>query len=121
MLKPDYPQYEFLRQLSSDPANIVIGITLNKDDTEKKVAADKDLEGRTNIHLLRADLCSFESLKVSRSLRTTSNVQQMFIAYAHGQKSVEDTAAIAGGKLDYLIANAAYTCTLDFYCSVYDL
>ncbi|XXH01302.1 hypothetical protein Hte_007658 [Hypoxylon texense] len=75
--------FEFLRQLSADPAAIVIGLVRDKASTEKKVAAEI---GRSNIHILHGDLVDYESLK----------------------KAAEDTSKITGGKLDYLIANAAF-------------
>ncbi|KAK7999305.1 hypothetical protein PG990_011905 [Apiospora arundinis] len=85
--------YEFLRQISSDPDNIVIGTVRDKATTLKKVAEDADLKGRSNIHLLEVDLTSYEALK----------------------RAAEDTAKITGGTLDYLIANAAYVTKFDAY------
>jgi hypothetical protein len=57
-------QYEFVRQYSSDPENIVIGIVRNKTATEQKVSKDADLKTRTNIHILEADLTDYNALKV---------------------------------------------------------
>ncbi|KAI4860586.1 NAD(P)-binding protein [Hypoxylon rubiginosum] len=75
--------FEFLRQLSADPAAIVIGLVRDKAATEKKVAAEI---GRSNIHIFRGDLVDYESLK----------------------KAAEETSKITDGKLDYLIANGAF-------------
>ncbi|OTB02393.1 hypothetical protein M426DRAFT_13538 [Hypoxylon sp. CI-4A] len=75
--------FEFLRQLSENPEAIVIGLVRDKASAEKKVAAEI---GRSNIHILHGDVDSYESLK----------------------KAAEETAKITGGKLDYIIANAAY-------------
>ncbi|KAI2780145.1 NAD(P)-binding protein [Daldinia loculata] len=75
--------FEFLRQLSEDPAAVVIGLVRNKDATEKKVSSEI---GRSNIHILHGDLEDYKSLK----------------------KAAEDTAKITGGSLDYLIANGAF-------------
>ncbi|KAI1763520.1 NAD(P)-binding protein [Hypoxylon sp. FL1150] len=75
--------FEFLRQLSADPAAIVIGLVRDKAGSEKKVAAEI---GRSNIHLVTGDLINHESLK----------------------KAAEETSMITGGKLDYLIANGAH-------------
>ncbi|KAI1189557.1 hypothetical protein F5B17DRAFT_391007 [Nemania serpens] len=76
--------FEFLRQLSSDPKNTVIGLVRNKPATDKKVAEEiPNPAGK--IHILHGDLDDYESLK----------------------KAAEDTAAITGGSLDYLIASAA--------------
>ncbi|EXJ90068.1 hypothetical protein A1O3_03136 [Capronia epimyces CBS 606.96] len=73
--------FEFLRQLSSDPAKTVIGLVRNKPATDAKVAA----LNRTNIHILEGDLTDYESLK----------------------RAASATSKITGGSLDYLIANAA--------------
>ncbi|CAO2647874.1 Nn.00g087960.m01.CDS01 [Neocucurbitaria sp. VM-36] len=70
----------FLENISSDPANTVIGLVRNKAGTESKVAA----LNRSNIHLIQGDLNDYESLK----------------------SAVETTTKITGGGLDYLIANA---------------
>ncbi|KFX96191.1 hypothetical protein V490_03476 [Pseudogymnoascus sp. VKM F-3557] len=73
--------YEFIRQLSDNPANTVIGLVRNKEETEARVAAELQ---RSNIHIIHGDLTDYESLK----------------------KAAEDTAKITGGGLDYLIGNA---------------
>ncbi|KAL7619787.1 hypothetical protein AAE478_010330 [Parahypoxylon ruwenzoriense] len=75
--------YEFLRQLSSDPSSVVIGLARDKVATEKKVASEI---GRSNIHILHGDLTDYDSLK----------------------KAAEDTSKITGRSLDYLIANGAF-------------
>ncbi|KAK8075821.1 hypothetical protein PG997_010484 [Apiospora hydei] len=85
--------YEFLRQLSSDPNDIVIGTVRDKAATLKKVSEDADLKDRSNIHLLEVDLTNYEALK----------------------RAAEDAAKITGGSLDYLIANAAYVSEFDAY------
>ncbi|VUC37315.1 unnamed protein product [Clonostachys rosea] len=74
--------FEFLRQLSENPASIVIGLSRNKKATEEKVKAEI---GRSNIHILEADASDAAALK----------------------KAAEDTSKITGGKIDYVIANAA--------------
>ncbi|KAL9115146.1 MAG: hypothetical protein Q9227_000940 [Pyrenula ochraceoflavens] len=75
--------FEFLRQLSNDPANTVIGIVRDKEATEAKVAAELS---RSNVHILQGDLKDYDSLK----------------------NAVDDTAKFTGGRLDYVIANAAF-------------
>ncbi|KAF3060056.1 hypothetical protein GL218_04821 [Daldinia childiae] len=75
--------FEFLRQLSEDPAAIVIGLVRDKEGTEKKVSSQI---GRPNVHILHGDLDDYKSLK----------------------KAAEDTAKITGGAVDYLIANGAF-------------
>ncbi|KAK4244354.1 putative oxidoreductase [Corynascus novoguineensis] len=77
--------FEFLRQYSNDPKNVVIGIVRDKAATLDRVSQDSDLKNRQNIHILQADLVDYDSL----------------------QAAVVDVAAITGGSLDCLIANAA--------------
>ncbi|ORY60238.1 uncharacterized protein BCR38DRAFT_497893 [Pseudomassariella vexata] len=79
--------FEFLRQLSEDPANTVVGLVRDKATTEKK--ASVELHDRDNIHLLQGDITDYAFLK----------------------KAVDATAAITGGALDYVIANAAFIST----------
>ncbi|KAI1125560.1 hypothetical protein F5Y10DRAFT_227570 [Nemania abortiva] len=81
--------FEFLRQISQDPNNVVIGIVRDKASTIKKVS--EELNGRSNIHILQADITKYDEIK----------------------QVVQDTAAITGGALDYLVANAAYVSKWD--------
>ncbi|KIW01143.1 uncharacterized protein PV09_07429 [Verruconis gallopava] len=74
--------FEFLRQLSSNPDNVVIGMARDKAATEAKVSKEFP---RKNIHILQGDLSDYASLK----------------------QAADKTAEITGGSLDYLIANAA--------------
>lgn len=55
-------QFEFMRQLSSDSNNIVIGLVRDKAATVKAVA--EELDGRPNIHIIQADITDYEALKV---------------------------------------------------------
>ncbi|KAL7812785.1 hypothetical protein V8C26DRAFT_406580 [Trichoderma gracile] len=83
--------FEFLRQLSGDSNNIVIGLVRNKPATDQAVA--QELAGRSNVHILQADISDYEAIK----------------------HAVAETARITGGTLDYLIANAAYISKFDAY------
>ncbi|KAH8912978.1 putative carbonyl reductase [Coniochaeta sp. PMI_546] len=74
--------FEFLRQLSENPANSVFGLVRNKVAVEAKVAAQI---GRRNIYIIQADTTDPDALKAS------------------GQVVSEKT----DGTLDYIIANAA--------------
>ncbi|KAK6210528.1 hypothetical protein LQW54_006136 [Pestalotiopsis sp. IQ-011] len=77
--------FEFLRHLSSDAKNIVIGLVRQKTATEKKVSEElKDAAGK--IHIVTADLDDYDSIK----------------------QAAAETATITGGAIDYLVANAAY-------------
>lgn len=55
-------QWEFLRQISTDSNNIVIGLVRNKSATEKKVKTE--LPEHTNIHIVEADITDYAALKV---------------------------------------------------------
>ncbi|KAI0413438.1 NAD(P)-binding protein [Xylaria grammica] len=83
--------FEFLRQLSQDPTNLVIGIVRDKASTDNRVAVE--LSGRPNIHILQADITDFNAL----------------------QKAAIDAAKITDGSLDYLVANAGYVSHWDAY------
>ncbi|RAL13933.1 SDR family oxidoreductase [Aspergillus homomorphus CBS 101889] len=86
--------WEFVRQLSSDPKNTVIGLVRDKPATEKRVT--QELESRPNIHILQADITDYSAL----------------------QAAVEQTATITDGALDYLIANAGYVSKFDAYDAI---
>lgn len=86
-------QYEFLRQYSSNPENTVIGLVRNKPATDKKVSEDPDFKGRTNIHILQADVTDYDALK----------------------QAAADTVMITGGSLDYVVANAGLVLQFDAY------
>jgi hypothetical protein len=42
----------------------VIGLVRDKATTDKKIAEDADLKGRTNIHIFEADVKDYPALKV---------------------------------------------------------
>ncbi|CAJ2513871.1 Uu.00g019900.m01.CDS01 [Anthostomella pinea] len=80
--------FEFLKQISQEPKNLVVGLVRDKAATEKKVAAE--LGDRSNVHILHGDLDDYASLK----------------------QAAADTAAIVGERgIDYLVANAALVST----------
>jgi hypothetical protein len=54
-------QFEFIRQLSEDPANTIFGLVRNKEQADKKVAAEIN---RKNIHIIEADVTDYDALKV---------------------------------------------------------
>ncbi|KAF7559190.1 hypothetical protein G7046_g4957 [Stylonectria norvegica] len=76
--------FAFLRQLSENPANTIVGLVRDKASTDKKVASE--LSDRKNITILQADVNDYAALKAS----------------------VAETSKITGGSLDYIIANAAW-------------
>lgn len=55
-------QFEFLRQLSLNPANTVIGLVRNVESVEAKAKAELN---RANVHIVHGDLDSYEVLKAS--------------------------------------------------------
>ncbi|KAL4982163.1 hypothetical protein BDW68DRAFT_171298 [Aspergillus falconensis] len=86
--------WAFLSILSSDPSNTVIALVRNKAGTEKRVA--EELAGRTNIHVIQADLDVYSTLETAAA----------------------ETSKLTGGGLDYLIANAAFLTTYDQFDSL---
>ncbi|KAK9320300.1 NAD(P)-binding protein [Lipomyces orientalis] len=87
--------FEFLRQLSANPDNVIIGLVRNKASTEAKVA--KEVPGK-NIHILQADITDNEALK----------------------DAAVDVARITDA-VDYLIANAALVSEWSAYDGIGDL
>ncbi|KAI1474603.1 hypothetical protein K445DRAFT_70069 [Daldinia sp. EC12] len=85
--------YEFVRQLSQDPSNTVIGVVRDKQATIKKVSEDATLKGRSNIHILEADVTNYDAV----------------------QRIAAEASKITGGRLDYLIGNAGYISHFDAY------
>ncbi|KAM3069053.1 hypothetical protein ACMFMG_004233 [Clarireedia jacksonii] len=84
--------FGFLKNISEDPKNLVVGLVRDKDGTEKKVTAE--LGERSNIHILHGDLTNYVSLK----------------------KAAADTAQIVGERgIDYLVANGAIASQFDAY------
>ncbi|CCT75917.1 related to protoporphyrinogen oxidase [Fusarium fujikuroi] len=75
--------FEFVRQLSADSNNTVIGFVRNKKATEEKI--QRELSARSNIHTIQGEIQNLESVK----------------------NLVKEVAKITGGSLDYIIANAA--------------
>jgi len=85
--------YAFLPLLSQDSSNTVVGIVRDKAATLDKISGDEELKGRSNIHVLEADLTSYDAL----------------------EKAAAATAAITGGSIDYLISNAGYIPLFDAF------
>lgn len=93
-------QFEFLRQLSAEPNNLVVGLVRDQAATLAKVEAE--LASPSNVHILQADIADYASLKVCGS-----SFQPRKIADKKLQSSVDKIADITGSKIDYIIANAA--------------
>ncbi|KAI0466380.1 NAD(P)-binding protein [Xylaria cf. heliscus] len=85
--------FEFLRQLSENPENVVVGLVRDKATTDKKVLAELN---RPNIHIVQADLTDYDSLK----------------------KSVDVVAPIVNGSLEHIIANAGYISKFSQYDAI---
>jgi NAD(P)-dependent dehydrogenase (short-subunit alcohol dehydrogenase family) len=91
-------QFEFVRQTSEDPNNLVIGLVRDKTATEKKIAAE--FGDRTNVHILNGDLASYASLK----------------------HAAAETAKIVGDRgIDYLVASGGYLPQFDAFGPIGDL
>lgn len=74
--------YQFLKTLSKNPSNTIIGTVRTVAPTLEKVAADK----LSNVHILPGDLTDNASLVAA----------------------AKESAKITGGVVDYLIVNGAY-------------
>ncbi|KAM4056358.1 short chain dehydrogenase [Hirsutella rhossiliensis] len=88
---------EFVRQYSSDAKNTVVGLVRDKDAAEKNAASL--FSGQLNVHFIEAELTKYESLK----------------------KAAAQTSRITGGKLDYVIANAAIVSEWSAFSSLEEL
>jgi NAD(P)-dependent dehydrogenase (short-subunit alcohol dehydrogenase family) len=76
--------FGYVRNLSNDPANTVVGIVRDKAAAVRK--ASEELGNRPNVHFVEAQISNYNSLK----------------------SIVPQVSDITGGKLDYVISNAAY-------------
>ncbi|KAH7140877.1 hypothetical protein EDB81DRAFT_843906 [Dactylonectria macrodidyma] len=86
--------FEFIRQLSSNPNNTVVGLVRNKTSTLESL--DPEMKQRSNLHILQADITDYDALKAS----------------------VDEVSEITGGSLDYVIANAAFVSTYSAWDSL---
>ncbi|ORY18733.1 hypothetical protein BCR34DRAFT_582674 [Clohesyomyces aquaticus] len=75
--------YQYLKTLSADPSNIVIGTARTVAPTAAQVASDKL---GPNVHIIQGDLDSFSSLSAA----------------------AKATSLLTNGVVDYLIVNGAY-------------
>ncbi|CAM1506080.1 Fc.00g057210.m01.CDS01 [Cosmosporella sp. VM-42] len=76
--------FAFVKKLAQDPKNTVFGLVRDKETTDKKVASE--LGSPTNLYIIKADITDYEALKAT----------------------VAEVSRIAGGRLDYIIANAGF-------------
>ncbi|KAL4892335.1 hypothetical protein BDV59DRAFT_202838 [Aspergillus ambiguus] len=84
--------FEFLRQISEDQNNLIVGLVRDKAGTEKKIATE--LGDRPNIHIVYADLTKYATLK---------------------QAAADTTEIVGEHGIDYLVANGALVPMLDTY------
>ncbi|KAI0424663.1 NAD(P)-binding protein [Xylaria sp. FL1042] len=89
--------YGFLSNLSSNPANTVIGLVRNRAATEEKVS--KELGLRRNVHILQADMTNYDSIL----------------------RAAKETEKITGGSLDYIIANAGVMSPAEPFANIGEL
>jgi NAD(P)-dependent dehydrogenase (short-subunit alcohol dehydrogenase family) len=76
------PQFQYLRTLSKDPSNVIVGTARSVADTEAKVKA----ESLSNVSIVQADLTNPASLN----------------------RAASEISKITGGAVDHLIVNGAY-------------
>ena len=85
-------QFEFLKQISQDKENLVIGLVRDKKTTESKISTE--IGDLPNVHILHTDLTKYDSIK----------------------QAAEETTKIVGDRgVDYLVANGALVPHLDAY------
>ncbi|TQV95123.1 hypothetical protein V2A60_009809 [Cordyceps javanica] len=83
--------FEFLKQLSGNPKNLIVGLVRDEAQTIAKIEAE--LESPSNVHIFQADIADYASLK----------------------NSVAKIADVTGSKIDYIIANAAFVSSWSGY------
>ena len=76
-------KYQFLKTLSANPDNTIIGIARSPDAVKAKISADNL---PSNVHILKGDLTDVASLNAAAA----------------------ETSKLTGGVVDYLIVNGAY-------------
>jgi hypothetical protein len=81
-------KFEFLRQISADPNNTVVGLVRNKVATDTKV---KEELNHPNIHIGQADLADFNSLKVRKRRKRTCTYQAVYLRCT--QNTVDEVSA----------------------------
>lgn len=89
-----YPkQWEFLRQISSDSNNTVIGLVRNKSATEEKLKGE--LPDRTNIHIVEADITDYAALKV----RISDIHEDVLLMYCYSTRRERLQRSLVGGSI----------------------
>lgn len=109
-----------MRQLSANPANIVVGLVRNKSNTDKKVAED----GLKNVTILEADILDLPALQVRRApawCRYNAHWRFRRGSDMKKQRAAEKVKALTGGSLDYLINNAAFVSDASGFKTLADL
>ena len=104
---------EFVRQLSQDPQNTVVGLARNPKDAISRFGDNLP----TNATFIEADIVDHQSLKVFnlQSKLMQRNSVKLF------QSAASKVESIVGGKLDYLINNGALVSKISAFKSLADL
>ncbi|KAJ2979820.1 hypothetical protein NUW58_g7104 [Xylaria curta] len=84
--------WEFMKQLSENPADLFVGIVRNKPATVDRVKAE--LSDRSNIHIVEGDLASYASLK---------------------QAAAEVESIVGDRGIDYIVANGGLVSEFDAF------
>jgi NAD(P)-dependent dehydrogenase (short-subunit alcohol dehydrogenase family) len=80
------------------------------------VFEDPELNNRSNIHILAADITDYAALQViAPHIASNTNTNTSY------QTAVSETAKLTGGSLDYIIANAGLITPFDQYDGIGDL
>lgn len=111
-----FAKLEFVRTLSSDAQNVVIGLVRNQAAAEKAFGADVP----KNLSFLQADITNLDALKVETGIPNVA-VAQFGCGLIIFKSAATKTAELTGGGLDYLINNAALVSSTSRYRTLGDL
>ena len=107
---------EFVRTLSSDAQNVVIGLVRNKVAAEKTFGA----HAPKNLSFLQADITDLDALKVGIGIPNEASAH-FGCGLIVFKSAATETAKLTGGGLDYLINNAALVSNRSRYQTLGDL
>lgn len=113
---PSCLKLEFVRTLSSNAQNVVIGLVRNKAAAEKTFGADVP----KNLSFLQADITDLDALKVGIGIANEA-VAHFGCGLIVIKSAATETAKLTGGGLDYLINNAALVSSTSRYRTLGDL
>lgn len=112
-------QFEFLKQLSSVPGNTIVGLVRDKATTDQRIETELGIPD--NVHILEADMADYQALEVNHGKSPRLSLSLRYRANCGYKATVGQVTKITGGKLDFIIANAALVSTWSAYDGIGDL